>query len=73
MAIDTEILGSGTQRELRKILPDVPLSGSRNITEAELNGRFKLVQVPFWAQPNLADDRLLAAIGAAREWADSPI
>jgi hypothetical protein len=58
---------------LRKILPDVPLSGSRNITEAELNGRFKLVQVPFWAQPNLADDRLLAAIGAAREWADSPI
>jgi hypothetical protein len=51
----------------------VPLSGSRNITEAELNGRFKLVQVPFWAQPNLADDRLLAAIGAVREWADSPI
>jgi hypothetical protein len=35
----------------------------------DLDGRFKLIHLPFWARPDMADDNLMAAIRAARAWA----
>jgi hypothetical protein len=67
---DTDILGLGIQDKMRRVLPDVPLPYNRNLTEEdpEIKGRFKLIQVPFWAEPNLKDAKLLEAIESVKRW-----
>lgn len=37
----------------------------------DLDGRFKLIHVPFWARPDMADDKLMTAIRATRDWASA--